>query len=526
MGRTRSRGAAKLIPLVEKMLARLESPPPAVPHSRIITYESELRGKMVPTVSLSWLIHEAALPPSRLEKLRAEIVKAFEGGVDFILQETQTSDGGTVTDCLLTIPAAIEIFSRAKHGEAKELVKRLQEYQGTKEPVPVVPKVASELINPSQHDVEQVTQPKEATPMTEREVTELIEVAQYALPVVEREIGGEKRRTVLGSQLLRFLELESRPSEWIPRAIAATEDGAEGVNYIKLVENFSTNPQGGRPSMEWVLDIDLAYHICMRASGDRARLTRRYFIWVKKQYDKSIATPPPQQDLLSLLREQQENFQASLQATLQAFVAPIVSAIVNFKSPPVPPEFNYEAEKQKMIAERAVAENKELGDKNKSLEEERKAQEKRISELNQALVRKTRQLKGDIEVTLAEAAIKMLPAQVAEHYKLDPQDKDTFRTVDSLINSRSVLLFGRDPTATWKQADFRARRDASRRLGRPVSVQQISRVRFFLQNRQMGEYFLRAGMSLLVSEEEIEKIRAERTSLIDMAKEISSIHDV
>jgi anti-repressor protein len=87
------------------------------------------------------------------------------------------------------------------------------------------------------------------------------------------------RQTVTGRNLHEFLEVESNYTTWFKRM---TEYGfTEGTDFIP----FSEESNGGRPSDNHQLTIEMAKEICMLQRTDKGKQARQYFIELEKAWN-------------------------------------------------------------------------------------------------------------------------------------------------------------------------------------------------------------------------------------------------
>lgn len=88
--------------------------------------------------------------------------------------------------------------------------------------------------------------------------------------------------TVLGRDLHIFLEIETPYSKWFPRMC---EYGfIENVDFISLGQNCP-KPQGGRPSQDHQLTIEMAKELCMLQRTEKGKQARQYFINLEKAWN-------------------------------------------------------------------------------------------------------------------------------------------------------------------------------------------------------------------------------------------------
>ena len=90
------------------------------------------------------------------------------------------------------------------------------------------------------------------------------------------------RPTILGRELHEFLEVETPYRIWFPRMC---EYGfVENVDFMSF-EQICTKPQGGRPSQDHQLTIEMAKEICMLQRSEKGKIARQYFIQLEKAWN-------------------------------------------------------------------------------------------------------------------------------------------------------------------------------------------------------------------------------------------------
>lgn len=105
-------------------------------------------------------------------------------------------------------------------------------------------------------------------------------------------------QAVMGRDLHAFLEVTTRYNDWIARLI-------EKYGFIvgqDFYSKMSKTPNGGRPSENHVLTLDMAKEISMVQNNDKGRQARRYFIECERRAKEKQAAALPQ-DYASALRE-------------------------------------------------------------------------------------------------------------------------------------------------------------------------------------------------------------------------------
>lgn len=90
------------------------------------------------------------------------------------------------------------------------------------------------------------------------------------------------RPTVLGRDLHEFLEVKEKYTQWFSRMC---EYGfTEAIDFISFSE-ISEKPQGGRPSQDHQLTIDMAKEISMLQRNEKGKQARQYFIQLEKNWN-------------------------------------------------------------------------------------------------------------------------------------------------------------------------------------------------------------------------------------------------
>lgn len=118
------------------------------------------------------------------------------------------------------------------------------------------------------------------------------------IPVFRTVIGGREVDVVNARDLHAFLEVGKDFSTWIKDRIR--KYGFEENQDFEVFTKIGENPQGGRPSLEYHLTLDMAKELSMVENNERGRQARRYFIEVERRYysasaQASHSLPEPEQ---------------------------------------------------------------------------------------------------------------------------------------------------------------------------------------------------------------------------------------
>lgn len=90
------------------------------------------------------------------------------------------------------------------------------------------------------------------------------------------------RPTILGRDLHEFLEIDTKYTQWFTRMCEYGFE--ENVDFIGFSQNWE-KPQGGRPSQDHQLTIDMAKEICMLQRSEKGKIARQYFIQLEKAWN-------------------------------------------------------------------------------------------------------------------------------------------------------------------------------------------------------------------------------------------------
>lgn len=96
---------------------------------------------------------------------------------------------------------------------------------------------------------------------------------------------------VSGRELHEFLEVTTPYTQWFDRM---KEYGfTENVDFIGLSQK-SEKPQGGRPTIDHAMTLDMAKEISMIQRTEKGKQARQYFIEVEKQYKLDTSSLSPE----------------------------------------------------------------------------------------------------------------------------------------------------------------------------------------------------------------------------------------
>lgn len=130
---------------------------------------------------------------------------------------------------------------------------------------------------------------------------ELKQIENELVPVYVTDTG---EKVVYGTELHKVLEIGRDFSTWIKGRLSEC-DAVEKEDYDSFPQNGG-KPNGGRPSLEFIIKLDTAKEMAMLERSEIGKQVRKYFIRVEKRYkqqgiDRSRLSPEAQ--LMNLLVE-------------------------------------------------------------------------------------------------------------------------------------------------------------------------------------------------------------------------------
>ena len=108
---------------------------------------------------------------------------------------------------------------------------------------------------------------------------------------------------VHGRDLHEFLEVKTRYNDWFVDMIQY--GFTENVDFISFTEK-RVKPQGGRPTVDHALSLDMAKEISMIQRSEKGKQARQYFIKVEKEH-KQFKIPTNPMEVLELTFAAQKN---------------------------------------------------------------------------------------------------------------------------------------------------------------------------------------------------------------------------
>ncbi|WP_273757342.1 antA/AntB antirepressor family protein [Bartonella sp. MM73XJBT] len=99
-------------------------------------------------------------------------------------------------------------------------------------------------------------------------------------------IKNETVQTVNARDLHAFLEVKARFNDWIVNRIKEC-NFRENQDFISFTKNL-VKPQGGRPSVEYYLTLDMAKHLSMIERNDKGHEAREYFIECERRAKQAV----------------------------------------------------------------------------------------------------------------------------------------------------------------------------------------------------------------------------------------------
>lgn len=97
------------------------------------------------------------------------------------------------------------------------------------------------------------------------------------------EVNENNEQVISGRMLHEFLEIETRYNDWFNRM---KEYGF--VEDIDFYSRLSKTSNGGRPSTDHILKINMAKELCMLARNEKGKQARQYFIAVEKEWNSPL----------------------------------------------------------------------------------------------------------------------------------------------------------------------------------------------------------------------------------------------
>ncbi|GAA4666603.1 antA/AntB antirepressor family protein [Bartonella pachyuromydis] len=101
-------------------------------------------------------------------------------------------------------------------------------------------------------------------------------------------IKNETVQTVNARDLHAFLEVKARFNDWIVTRIKEC-NFRENQDFISFTKNL-VKPQGGRPSIEYYLTLDMAKHLSMIERNDKGHEAREYFIECERRAKQAVTS--------------------------------------------------------------------------------------------------------------------------------------------------------------------------------------------------------------------------------------------
>jgi phage anti-repressor protein len=128
--------------------------------------------------------------------------------------------------------------------------------------------------------------------------------AQPLIPVFTTEIGGVPTQAVDARELHGFLGVGRDFSNWIKKRIKDYKF-VEGSDYSihtlhDLFAKSGENSQYGRPSIEYVITLDMAKELGMLEKNEQGRTIRRYFIECERRAALAVSSPSRMKNIQDL----------------------------------------------------------------------------------------------------------------------------------------------------------------------------------------------------------------------------------
>lgn len=108
---------------------------------------------------------------------------------------------------------------------------------------------------------------------------------QQLIPIIDH----EGRDAVNLRDLHTFLGISKRFTDWAKGMFGY--GFTEGQDYVEVYPQKGVNPEGGRPSRDWAVTLDMAKELSMIQRTERGKQARQYFIEVEKQARNTLRIP-------------------------------------------------------------------------------------------------------------------------------------------------------------------------------------------------------------------------------------------
>lgn len=115
-------------------------------------------------------------------------------------------------------------------------------------------------------------------------------IQSQLIPVSPGFIGNVACLTINGRALHATLGVRRDFSTWMKGRIS--KYGFQENQDFEVFTNSGENSEGGRPSQEYTLALDMGKELCMVENNEAGKVARRYFIECERKAIQAAATPP------------------------------------------------------------------------------------------------------------------------------------------------------------------------------------------------------------------------------------------
>ena len=107
------------------------------------------------------------------------------------------------------------------------------------------------------------------------------------ITITKNEIGNAELNSVNAREIHSYLEVKTKFSMWIQRAISKY-DFKENIDYLIAIPK---NGNGGKfENIEYIVTMDMAKELAMLENNPKGKETRKYFIEVEKRQNRVLTT--------------------------------------------------------------------------------------------------------------------------------------------------------------------------------------------------------------------------------------------